>query len=160
MHARVGGFAGSNLQLTECPTTPNTTVTAANLNYTCIAAYLSVHITPSASGVYLENNWIWVADHDVEDSQLRQITIFAGRGLLDESATGTVWLVGTAVEHHTKYQYQFVNTRDVFAGQVRQNKPILLQSYHPANLATDPNRNSLLPAHPACPDSFPILCSS
>lgn len=118
VHARIGGFAGSNLQLAECPTTPNITVTAANLDYQCIAAYLTVHITKSAAGLYLENNWMWTADHDVEDPQLRQITIYTGRGLLDESKSGPVWLVGTAVEHHVKYEYQFVNAKDVFAGQV------------------------------------------
>ena len=117
VHSRVGGFAGSNLQLPDCPTTPNITVTAANLDYRCIADFLSVHITKSATGLYLENNWIWTADHDVEDPQLRQITVYTGRGLLDESA-GPVWLVGTAVEHHVKYEYQFVNAKDVFAGQV------------------------------------------
>jgi glucan 1,3-beta-glucosidase len=121
VHARIGGFAGSNLQLAECPTTPNETVTARNLVRKCIAAYLTVHITPSAAGLYLENNWIWVADHDVEDPSLTQITVYAGRGLLDESTTGPVWLVGTAVEHHVKYEYQFVNTQNVFAGQVRHH---------------------------------------
>jgi glucan 1,3-beta-glucosidase len=118
VHARIGGFAGSNLQLAQCPTTPNVTITAANLDYDCIAAFLTVHITKSAAGIYLENNWIWTADHDVEDPQLRQITVYTGRGLLDESRSGPVWLVGTAVEHHVKYEYQFVNTQDVFAGQV------------------------------------------
>ena len=118
VHARIGGFAGSNLQLAQCPTTPNVKITAANLDYDCIAAFLTVHITDSASGLYLENNWIWTADHDVEDPQLRQITVYTGRGLLDESASGPVWLVGTAVEHNVKYEYQFVNARNVFAGQV------------------------------------------
>lgn len=118
VHARVGGFAGSNLQLAECPTTPNITVTAANLDQNCIAAFLTMHITKSSSGLYLENNWLWTADHDVEDPQLTQITIYAGRGLLVESQAGTFWLVGTSVEHHTKYQYQFANTKNAFAGQV------------------------------------------
>ncbi|KAK3058591.1 hypothetical protein LTR09_000155 [Extremus antarcticus] len=119
VHARVGGFAGSNLQLAQCPTTPNTTVTSTRLVKKCISDFLSVHITPSAAGIYLENNWIWVADHDVEDPQLRQITVYAGRGLLDESTTGSIWLVGTSVEHHVKYEYQFVNTQNVFAGQIQ-----------------------------------------
>lgn len=119
VHARIGGFAGSDLQLAECPTTPNTTVTAANLNQNCIAAFLTMHVTASSSGLYLENNWLWVADHDVEDPALTQITIYAGRGLLIESQAGTFWLVGTAVEHHTKYQYQFADTKNAFAGQVR-----------------------------------------
>jgi glucan 1,3-beta-glucosidase len=50
---------------------------------------------------------------------LTQISIYAGRGLYSSSAAGTIWLVGTAVEHHTLYQYQFANTRDVFAGQIQ-----------------------------------------
>lgn len=119
VHSRVGGFAGSNLRLADCPTTPNITVTASNLNQNCIAAYLTMHLTKPSSGLYLENVWLWVADHDVEDPQLRQITIYAGRGLLDESQAGTNWLIGTAVEHHTKYEYQFVNTQNVFAGQIQ-----------------------------------------
>jgi glucan 1,3-beta-glucosidase len=118
VHARIGGFAGSNLQLAQCPTTPSKTTTSANLVKRCISGYLTVHITTSAAGLYLENDWIWVADHDVEDPSLRQITVYAGRGLLDESTTGPIWLVGTAVEHHVKYEYQFVNTQNVFAGQV------------------------------------------
>ncbi|KAK3063140.1 hypothetical protein LTR53_019042, partial [Teratosphaeriaceae sp. CCFEE 6253] len=85
VHARVGGFAGSNLQLADCPTTPTVNVTADNLDQDCIAAFMSMHLTKTSSGLYLENVWIWVADHDVEDPQLRQITIYAGRGLLDQS---------------------------------------------------------------------------
>lgn len=57
--------------------------------------------------------------HDVDDPSLTQITIYAGRGLLIESLSGTIWLVGTAVEHHTKYQYQFAHTRSIFAGQIQ-----------------------------------------
>ncbi|KAK5118314.1 hypothetical protein LTR62_002827 [Meristemomyces frigidus] len=123
VHSRVGGFAGSNLQLAQCPTTPDVNVTAANLNQNCIAAFMTMHLTKSSSGLYLENVWLWVADHDVEDPQLRQITIYAGRGLLDESSAGTFWMVGTAVEHHTLYQYQFANTKNVFAGQIQTETP-------------------------------------
>ncbi|KAK5128062.1 hypothetical protein LTR85_005179 [Meristemomyces frigidus] len=123
VHARIGGFAGSELQLAECPTTPTITVTSANLNQNCIAAFLTMHITPSSSGLYLENNWLWVADHDVEDPALTQITIYAGRGLLLESQAGTFWLVGTAIEHHTKYQYQFSDTKNAFAGQIQTETP-------------------------------------
>lgn len=62
VHARIGGFAGSDLQVAECPTTPNTTVTAANLDQNCIAAYLTFHVTKLSSGLYMENNWLWVAE--------------------------------------------------------------------------------------------------
>ena len=121
VHTRIGGFAGSHLQQEQCIKRPDEIITAENLKQECIAAYLSLHITPWASGVYMENNWLWVADHDLDDSlnNNTQITIYAGRGLLDQSVQGRVWLVGTAVEHHVKYEYQFVDTRDVFMGQIQ-----------------------------------------
>ncbi|KAJ4347892.1 uncharacterized protein N0V89_009264 [Didymosphaeria variabile] len=121
VHARIGGFAGSHLQQEQCIKEPEKTTTAANLKKECIASYLSLHITPWASGVYLENNWLWVADHDLDDSlnNNTQITIYAGRGLLDQSLQGRVWLYGTAVEHHVKYEYQFVDTKDVVMGQIQ-----------------------------------------
>jgi glucan 1,3-beta-glucosidase len=116
VHTRIGGFAGSNLQLSNCPTTP----TAGNVvNPNCIAAFASILFTFASSGVYLENTWFWVADHDIDDPNSSQITIYAGRGLYCNSHGGTLWLVGTAVEHHALYQYQFFNTKDVFAGQIQ-----------------------------------------
>lgn len=67
----------------------------------------------------MENVWLWVADHDVDDVDLSQITIYAGRGLLVDSKAGAVWLVGTAVEHHQFYEYQISQTRDIYAGQIQ-----------------------------------------
>ncbi|KAH9887450.1 putative Exo-beta-1,3-glucanae [Xylariomycetidae sp. FL2044] len=119
VHTRVGGFAGSQLTVAECLKTPTVTVTADNLNKDCIAAYMSMHVTQSASGLYMENCWHWVADHDIEDPQLTQITIYAGRGLLIESEAGGIWLYGTGVEHHVLYEYQLVGTRDVVMGQIQ-----------------------------------------
>jgi glucan 1,3-beta-glucosidase len=97
VHVRVGGFAGSNLLLANCPTTPNIQVTASNLNQNCISGYISMHITSGSTGLYLENTWMWVADHDIENPNLTQITIYTGRGILDQSA-GPVWMVGTSSE--------------------------------------------------------------
>ncbi|ESZ92473.1 glycoside hydrolase family 55 protein [Sclerotinia borealis F-4128] len=130
VHTRIGGFAGSDLQLDRCPTTPNNT----GIILECRAAFMSMHITEHASGLYLENNWFWVADHDIEDPDLSQISIYAGRGLYCESKVGVIWLIGTAVEHHTLYQYQFDNTRDIFAGQIQTET-----AYY------QPNPNALYP---------------
>ncbi|KAI7713143.1 glycoside hydrolase family 55 protein [Hortaea werneckii] len=124
VHGRVGGFAGSDLQYAQCPSTPGTTIDSGNLDRNCIAAFMGMHITESASGLYLENVWLWTADHDIEDPGLRQITIYAGRGLLDQSKAGTIWLYGTSSEHFTLYQYQFADgARNVFAGQVQTETP-------------------------------------
>ena len=151
VHARVGGFAGSNLQLAQCPTTPNITVTTANLNQNCIAAFMTMHITKSASNLYLENVWLWTADHDVENVNLTQITVYNGRGLYDESKAGTIWLVGTAVEHHTLYQYHFANTQNVFQGQI-QTETAYYQPNPPAYIP--------FPVNPAINDpDFRVICA-
>jgi glucan 1,3-beta-glucosidase len=94
VHTRIGGFAGSDLQSAQCVKTPDVTITEANLQKECIAAYMSIHITKWASGLYMENNWLWTADHDLDDptNNNTQITIYAGRGLLIESLQGRIWL--------------------------------------------------------------------
>ncbi len=62
-----GGFAGSNLQVAQCPTTPTVATPPAPVNTNCIAAYLMMHVTRSATALYLENVWLWTADHDLDD---------------------------------------------------------------------------------------------
>jgi glucan 1,3-beta-glucosidase len=57
VHARVGGFAGSNQQVAQCEKTPS----SESVNTACIVAYMTMHITPSASGLYMENTWLWTA---------------------------------------------------------------------------------------------------
>ncbi|KAH6653965.1 putative Exo-beta-1,3-glucanae [Truncatella angustata] len=119
VHTRIGGFAGSKLQAAQCPKTPTTTVTQANLDKDCIGAFQSVHVTKSAVSLYMENCWFWVADHDVDNPLLSQITVYAGRGLLVESINGNIWLVGTSVEHHVLYEYQLSQTKNIVMGQIQ-----------------------------------------
>ena len=63
--------------------------------------------------------WGWTADHDLDggpDSVQPAPVIAVGRGALIEATKGT-WLVGTAMEHNTLYQYNFytaVNVCSVF----------------------------------------------
>jgi glucan 1,3-beta-glucosidase len=145
VHTRVGGFAGSDLQLAECPITNTTVITEANVPKQCIAAFMSMHVTSSATGLYMENVWLWVADHDVEDPKVTQITIYAGRGLLIESAEGNNWLYGTAVEHHSLYQYSLSNTADLFMGFIQtetayyQPNPDATVPFPTNALYSDPN---------------------
>ena len=116
VHTRIGGFAGSNLQVAQCPT-------SAAVSPNCMGAYMSMHITPSASGLYMENVWLWTADHDIDSASNTQISVYSGRGLLIESTAGTIWLSGTGVEHHVLYQYQFANTQNIYAGQLQTETP-------------------------------------
>ncbi|KAK8856145.1 Exo-beta-1-3-glucanae [Apiospora arundinis] len=133
VHVRVGGFTGSQLQVEQCVKTPEVAVTTA-VKEECVGAFMSVHVTPFASGLYMENCWVWIADHDVDDANKTQITVYAGRGVLIESTMGGVWLVGSGVEHHALYEYNLVSTRDVFMGQIQTET-----AYY------QPNPDALLP---------------
>ena len=118
VHVRVGGFTGSQLQVAECPATPDQ---PNHVNPACIAGYMGMHITPSARNLYMENNWIWVADHDIDDWNSTQISVFVARGMLVQG--NRIWLVGSSVEHHTLYQYQLLNASNVWMGQIQTETP-------------------------------------
>ncbi|KAI4116165.1 MAG: hypothetical protein LQ345_003371 [Seirophora villosa] len=115
VHVRIGGFAGSNLQLADCPATPDQN---GVVNEKCIGAHTAMYVTKGARGLYMENVWLWTADHDLDDPVFKNITVYSGRGL-NMQAEKDVWLFGTSSEHHTLYQYQIASTRALFAGQIQ-----------------------------------------
>ncbi|KAL1902008.1 hypothetical protein Sste5346_001714 [Sporothrix stenoceras] len=119
-HVRIGGAAGTNLQLSQCAKNP--TVTAA-ADPNCLGAGLMLHVTSGASSLYVENAWFWAADHDLEPSaNSAQINIFNGRGVLIESQ-GPVWMVGTASEHSVLYNYQLSSASNVYMGLIQTETP-------------------------------------
>ena len=125
VHTRIGGFCGSDLQAwppSQCPKTPCVFVPPHTPVPTCVAAFMSMHVTPTASGLYMENVWLWTADHDLDYTRPvtgageDQITVYTGRGLYIDNVKGPLWLYGTAVEHHAVYEYQIVNSTDIVIG--------------------------------------------
>lgn len=110
-HVRMGGSYGSDLLIAECLANPLQT----SANTKCEAGFLMFYASPKSSGVYLENTWFWVADHDMEDPIQRQVSIYNGRGVLIQSQ-GPVWLWGTASEHSLIYNYQFDGVKALFSG--------------------------------------------
>ncbi|EKD20654.1 beta-1,3-exoglucanase [Drepanopeziza brunnea f. sp. 'multigermtubi' MB_m1] len=130
VHTRIAGFKGSNLQTPQCA------ITAAQPNGNCIAAFQSMRVANIGTGLYMENVWLWTADHDLDDAENKntRISAYAGRGLSVESTTGNLWLIGTAVEHHTLYQYQSSNTKNIFMGFIQTETPY----YQPAPKANVP----------------------
>jgi glucan 1,3-beta-glucosidase len=118
VHFRVGGFAGTKLQSSNCKKNP----TAQHQpNPECIGSFMQLHITKSSSG-YFENVWLWTADHELDQPDHAQIDIYNGRGMLVESQ-GPVWLVGTASEHSQLSQYQFQNAKDIWFGAIQTETP-------------------------------------
>ncbi|KAI4271533.1 MAG: hypothetical protein L6R38_006847 [Xanthoria sp. 2 TBL-2021] len=143
VHVRIGGFAGSQLQLVDCLATPDVATLTGPINKSCVGAHTSMHVTTGVRGLYLENVWLWTADHDLDDATFTNITVYAGRGL-NMQAERNVWLVGTSVEHHSLYQYQLANTRDVFMGQI-QSETAYYQPNPDASLPFAPSAELLDP---------------
>ncbi|KAK3302652.1 glycoside hydrolase family 55 protein [Chaetomium strumarium] len=119
VHTRIGGYAGTQLELEQCAKNPDVT---NPVNPNCFGAFMMLHV-PAGGSVYLENTWYWVADHSLEPSAKDgQIDVFSGRGVLIEGE-GPVWGWGTASEHSVLYNYQFNNASNVFLGHIQTETP-------------------------------------
>ena len=119
VHVRIGGTAGTNLQADVCSKNP-TVIAAANP--ACEGAFLLLHVTKQAT-IYLEGNWFWTADHELDISTHNQLNIFNGRGVLIESASGPVWMYGTSSEHSVLYNYQISNAANVYMALIQTETP-------------------------------------
>ncbi|KAH8824349.1 beta-1,3-glucanase [Flagelloscypha sp. PMI_526] len=95
-HIRLGGTSGTNLQVSQCPTSNSG-------NTACMSAFLGMHLTSSSSG-YFEGMWVWNADHNMDGDGVTRVSIYSGRGVWSQSQ-GPVWMIGTGSEHHNFYQY-------------------------------------------------------
>jgi glucan 1,3-beta-glucosidase len=88
---------------------------------------------------------------DIDSSSNTQITVYSGRGLYIESSNGPLWLWGSGVEHSVLYQYQFANTKNIFAGFIQTETPY----YQPY-----PNAESPFPPQSSINDpDFATSCS-
>ena len=140
VHIRIGGTAGTEMQSDTCKKTPDV---KTRPNPECIAAFMLLHITEQASA-YLENAWMWTADHELDLPDHSQINVYTGRGVLIESQ-GPVWLWGTASEHHQLYNYQVSSAKNVFMGLIQsetpyyQSNPSALTPFTPQPAWNDPD---------------------
>lgn len=116
-HVRIGGSYGTQLSESECPGWPTTQATDK-----CHGVFLMFHATPESGGLYLENTWFWVADHDLEVNNQTQISIYSARGTLIQSQ-GPVWLWGVASEHSALYNFQIDGAQAVFGGFLQTETP-------------------------------------
>jgi hypothetical protein len=119
VHMRIGGSAGTELQSNTCGKNPNVTAPA---NPSCEGAFLLLHVTSQAT-IYLENNWFWVADHELDLGDHDQVSIFNGRGVLVASEEGPVWMYGTSAEHSVLYNYQIANASNVYMALIQTETP-------------------------------------
>ncbi|EPS36054.1 hypothetical protein H072_10427 [Dactylellina haptotyla CBS 200.50] len=122
VHFRVGGSRGTNLEPNKCRKNPDAQ-NHAKIDDDCISAFMLLHIGKTGS-LLMENMWLWTSDHDLDDEPNHdQISLYTGRGLLCESQEGPVWMYGHAVEHNVLYNYQLVNTKNIFMGVIQTETP-------------------------------------
>lgn len=127
-HIRIGGTKGTNLQEDQCPGFPTT-----KPDNKCKGVFLMFHATKQANNVYLENDWFWVADHDLDTQNQTQVSIYSARGALFNNK-GATWAWGSASEHSTMYNYQLDGVEAFFGGFMQSETPY----YQPAPLAPQP----------------------
>jgi len=139
VHFRIGGTAGTGLQSDSCSKNPS----APSTDFPkCDGAFLLLHVTTQAS-IYLENNWFWVADHELDLADHNQINIYNGRGVLVESQ-GPVWMYGTSSEHSQLYNYQISHAKNVYMGIIQsetpymQANPVATTAFPPQTAFNDP----------------------
>ncbi|KAF3908275.1 hypothetical protein AA313_de0205493 [Arthrobotrys entomopaga] len=138
-HTRIGGAVGTDLTSAECPATANASAKK------CTAGNLMMHIKKDASA-YLENVWLWVADHDIDDpdtdddnNNMVQCSIYVVRGLLIESLEPT-WLYGTSSEHAIMYQYNIWEAANVFATMIQTESPYYQPTPDPPSMLQSAQR--------------------
>ncbi|KAB5515493.1 glycoside hydrolase family 55 protein [Coniochaeta sp. 2T2.1] len=155
VHFRIGGSAGTEMELEQCAKNPNVT---NPVKEECFGAFLLLHITEQATA-YLENTWIWTADHSLEPAaKSQQIDIFNGRGVLISSTAGPVWGFGTSSEHNVLYNYQVSNASAVYLSLIQtetpyfQGNPVSTSPFPPHADFNDPDFSV------SCPDNSPA-CS-
>ncbi|KAG0133222.1 pectate lyase superfamily protein-domain-containing protein [Tuber indicum] len=98
-HFRIGGTVDTKVN-TNC---------AGPDASACKATFLMLHITTTGSP-YIENMWGWTADHSLDGGPPQVIS--TGRGALIRSTKAT-WMIGTAFEHNTLYQYNIVDAQNL-----------------------------------------------
>ncbi|KAH6696865.1 pectate lyase superfamily protein-domain-containing protein [Plectosphaerella plurivora] len=135
-HIRVGGAVGSKLQASDCPKQ-----TGGEVNDNCKAASLMVHLTHDSTA-YMENVWAWVADHDLDTSDRKQVNVYVGRGMLIQSRLAYLW--GTSVEHATMYQYQLAGARNILMSMIQTETPY----FQPMPKSPLPYRPGIFPSDP------------
>lgn len=87
----------------------------------CMASTLMLHVTKDAS-IYLENSWLWVADHDIDSKEQTRINIYGARGILIESQ-GPSWIQSVSNEHSTLYNWQLSGAQNIYMSQIQSETP-------------------------------------
>ncbi|PHH68139.1 hypothetical protein CDD80_222 [Ophiocordyceps camponoti-rufipedis] len=140
VHFRVGGSAGTQLQMDKCVKNPSI---RKEPNPECMGAFMMLHVRPWATP-YLENVWMWTADHELDMAPYTQIDVFTGRGALIESRDGA-WFWGTASEHNVMSNYQLRQATNVFMGLIQtetayfQGNPDAKKPFKRQDAYGDPN---------------------
>jgi glucan 1,3-beta-glucosidase len=78
-HYRIGGTAGTDILTDKCIKTPDIRILPnSDVVNNCFGAFLLLHVTKTGS-IYMENNWGWVSDHQLDLPDRSNLYVFNGR---------------------------------------------------------------------------------
>src|ERR1700712_3124632 len=86
-----------------------------------MASAMMLHVTKEAS-IYMENTWLWVADHDIDSKDQTRINVYGARGILIESQ-GPSWFQSVSNEHSTLYNWQLAGAKNIYLSQIQSETP-------------------------------------
>ncbi|KAF3908278.1 hypothetical protein AA313_de0205748 [Arthrobotrys entomopaga] len=131
-HSIIGAQPNSNLEASQCAHNPRTT----SVRSQCIGAFLHMHITKHSAHVYLENTYFASAayQHTYTSIPSSPLDIYVGRGVFIDSSPGSHFLSGVSADNSVMYQYQIVNSNNVFASMLYGTNP----SFQPTPIAPAP----------------------
>jgi len=152
VHYRIGGAIGTEMEPNNCLWGDGSSAPASS----CSGAYLALHIAYTSS-LYLENVWVWVADHDIDLGT--QVNIYNARGVLVESQ-GPTWFYGTASEHHLYYQYNFDNAKTSFIGAVQTESAYFQPSSKTPFSPSDPTDPRFCTNDPRCNVGYAMVITN
>jgi glucan 1,3-beta-glucosidase len=114
-----------------------------------MASTMMLHVTKEGS-IYMENSWLWVADHDIDSRDQTRINVYGARGILIESQ-GPSWFQSVSNEHSTLYNWQLAGANNIYLSQIQSETPYFqagqTPSTEPFEPGTDFNND---PAFPDC----------
>ena len=80
-----------------------------------------LRVAGAGAGVYMEEAWGWVADHDIDSGA--DITVVNPRGATFDAATGGSVLYGVAMEHSAEYQFNVSHSPGVLMAIAQTESP-------------------------------------
>ncbi|EPS36638.1 hypothetical protein H072_9858 [Dactylellina haptotyla CBS 200.50] len=131
-HSIIGAQPFSNLEPHQCAHNSAST----SIRRQCIGAFMHIHLSRSSAFAYLENTYFASAAYQntYTTQPSSPLSIYVGRGVFIDGSAGSHFLSAVSADNSIMYQYQIVNSANVFASMLQGTNP----SFQPNPMAPAP----------------------